>query len=993
MKKLLPVSVLIAAGIGLNASAGETLDRGVVAVKTDNGVFLSWRSLTADSPEMTFDVFRDGTKVNASPITQGTNYTDPDGTATSSYVIKAYVDKTEVESSNAVSVAGEGFLRLKLKRPNLGVSPDGSTYTYTPNDCSVGDVDGDGQYEIFVKWDPSNAKDNSQSGNTGNVYIDCYRLDGTQLWRVNLGKNIRAGAHYTQYLVYDFDGDGKAEMVCRTAAGTIDGQGKKVLRNGETGNEDYRYSNGFINDDCNEYLTVFDGLTGAEITSTDYVPVRTVHYPLTQWGGENSAKADRPNRPDRFLATVAYLDGKTPSIVMVRGYYTKAHVVAWNFDGKELKQLWHHASTSKTTYELTDASGNTRTYVAPNATGKTSNSNTLYNNGNHNISAADVDGDGFDEIIHGACAIDQDGKLMYATGFGHGDAMHLSKLLPDRPGLQVFQVHEDSPYGWDIHDAATGEVLWSATGSADNGRGVAADIDPANRGFEFWSSNQRTPYNCVTGEEIGTNACSMNFRVYWDGDLYDELIDGTTITKWDGSKPQVLESLSNYSNASSINGTKSNPNLSADILGDWREEVILYDSSNSSDLLIFTSTIPTHYRVPCLMEDHVYRLGITWQNTAYNQPPHLGYYLPDMYADEPVIRITEGSLNQTVEQGLAIEKISGSWDKCTSVEARDLPAGLTFDIDNEARTFNITGKVEELGSHPFSIVSLGSDYENVAQGCINVVEGVKLTEVAHITFDSASSTVDNLIEGSADVYGSPILVPGVYGNAMMFNGAGDHLRQAAYPNIQMGDKDFTISLWFNGDDERGYLLHKGSNAANASTGTTGHWIGIEHNGANLYFVVDDDKVKSQTYCNSSTYFDNQWHLLTCTKTASTLSIYIDGQLQSTASCTGTGSLADNNEPLMIAQVNKDGQFLEADNRYYRGMIDDLHIYHGAMSASRVYATYQDYLAGAETIIADKVNLDQTPAYFNLQGQRVDNPTQSGVYIVKIGNRAKKVVIN
>lgn len=989
MRKYLFSGLLLAASAAMSVPAAysaEKLDRGVIAVKTDAGVFISWRSLSSDDQSTTFNIYRDGAKINESPITAGTSFNDADGNGKSTYVVKACVDNVEVESSTATAVEAEGFKRIHLNRPPSGTTPDLNTYDYTPNDCSVGDVDGDGQYEIIVKWNPSNAKDNAQTGYTGNVFIDCYRLSGEQLWRIDLGRNIRAGAHYTQFLVYDFDGDGRAEMVCRTAAGTIDGKGKPVLRNGESVDADYRYSNGFINDDCNEYLTVFDGMTGAEIVSVDYVPVRKVHYPLTEWGGENSAKADRPNRPDRFLAAVAYLDGKTPAIVMCRGYYTKAHVAAWTFDGKNLTQLWHHASISKTAYELTDSEGNTTKYVPGRAT-QTVGQNTLYGNGNHNLSVGDVDGDGCDEIIWGAAALDNDGKLLYATGLGHGDAMHLTTLIPDMPGYQVFQVHEEQSYGWDIHDAATGKILLRGTGSSDNGRGVAADIDPDNRGFEFWSSNQRTPHSCATGEEIGTNVCSMNFRIYWDGDLYDELLDGTTITKWDGSVAQIIADLSKYSNASSINGTKSNPCLSADILGDWREEVILYDGNNNTDLLLFTTTTPSRYRIPCLMEDHIYRLGIAWQNVAYNQPPHLGFYLPDLFANEPIIRISTSNANQEVEQGLPIAKIEGYWEKCTGIRIENLPEGLTANIGESG--FSIEGTIEKTGKYTYTIVSVGGEGETTVEGAITVTPAPALTEVAHFSFDDMTSTVTNHIQGSADIYGTPSLESGFFGNAIRFNGAGDHLRQAAYDNIQMGNKEFTISLWFNSDDERGYLLHKGSNKANAATGTTGHWIGIEHNGANLYFAIDDDKVKSQTYCNSTEYFDNKWHNLVCTKSDSKLSIYVDGKLCGSASCSSTGAINDNNEPLMIAQVNFDGQFLESDNRYFRGMIDDLHIYHGVMSASRIMANY--VASGIEDIVISPADENDSPAsFYNLQGQRIESPAPGAVYIMKKGSTVKKI---
>jgi rhamnogalacturonan endolyase len=411
-------------------------------------------------------------------------------------------------------------------------------YSYLPNDCSVGDLDGDGEYEIVLKWDPTNAKDNSQSGFTGNVYLDAYKLNGTQLWRIDLGKNIPAGAHYIQFMVYDFDGDGIAEIVCKTAPGTIDGKGKYVIMNGDYPAADYRSSvvkttgkevKGIIMKGP-EYLTLFSGKTGEELHTIAYNSPRdasttnpTPEQLKAGWGD------DYGNREDRFLACVAYLDGVHPSVVMCRGYSPEPCILL----------IW----------------------------------------------------------------------------------------IPNRPGLEVWEVHEnkDAAYGYEVHDAKTGEILWGKFTGGDNGRGLAVDIDPNHRGLEMWSAQGKGIYSCK-GEQISTHKPSVNFRIYWDGDLQDELLDRTDINKWTGDGTIRIM---NFGNAASNNGTKSTPCLSADILGDWREEVIFRCKNDSSKLLIYTTVIPTTHRLFTLMHDSTYRLGVAWQNVAYNQPPYLGFYIGD----------------------------------------------------------------------------------------------------------------------------------------------------------------------------------------------------------------------------------------------------------------------------------------------------------------------------------------------------------------------------
>ncbi|HKQ78697.1 MAG TPA: Ig-like domain-containing protein, partial [Blastocatellia bacterium] len=607
----------------------ENLGRGVVAVRsTTTDVFVSWRVLGTDPPDTSFNLYRSTaggapTLLNSTPISGATHFVDNGAnlTQTNAYFVRAIVFGLEQAPSASFTLPANAtvrqFLRLPLQIPPAGVTPVGENYTYSPNDCSVGDLDGDGEYEIIVKWDPSNSKDNSQAGYTGNVYIDAYKLDGTRLWRIDLGRNIRAGAHYTQFQVYDLDGDGKAEVACKTADGTIDGAGEVI---GDP-NADFRNSAGFILAGP-EFLTVFDGQTGAALASADYIVPRGN---AGAWGDNNG------NRVDRFLAGVAYLDGQRPSLVMARGYYTRTVLAAWNWRNGALTNIW--------TFD-TGHTGTPNSFAA------------WRGQGNHNLSIGDVDGDGKDEIMYGACAIDDNGAGLFSTGLGHGDALHMSDMDPDRPGLEVFQPHESptsyGPNAAEFRDARTGALIFGVQASGDIGRGLALDVDPRFRGYEMWASGgtggmytaqQSTP-NAVLGPrgvQISATKPSINFGIWWDGDLLRELLDNVSITKWNwlaGNTTTVLTD----SGIASNNGTKATPALSADILGDWREEVIWRESNNSA-LRIYTTTIPTTSRFFTLMHDRQYREAIAWQNTGYNQPPHPSFFLGDGMAPPPTPNI------------------------------------------------------------------------------------------------------------------------------------------------------------------------------------------------------------------------------------------------------------------------------------------------------------------------------------------------------------------
>ncbi|WP_458119950.1 rhamnogalacturonan lyase [Paenibacillus sp. Z6-24] len=771
----------------------EHLDRGLVAAKTGDGIFISWRLLGNEVNGYSdqgltgtdFALYRNGKFVTV--VKDSTNYLDRQGSVKDSYrvlplqhrgsnqgnrdtsfaadpvstdVYRANTDvqqKTTAEEGgdtatysgiSAAPAAGlqqyadeygisaasltrpdkqklsppatvwnDTYYDLPLQKPADGVTPAGEAYTYSANDMSVGDVDGDGQYEYFVKWYPSNAKDVSQKGYTGNTYIDAYRLDGTLLYRIDLGVNIRSGAHYTQFLVYDFDGNGKAELMMKTAPGT------KITRYGKRGNvvseqyislpkadrqagysntDDYRMSSedyyehvvqmfqnwsehpevknghwpktleecfgiapkyqyplsmedaramadyfidvyapsrssrndlrdfeGFIVSGP-EYLTVFEGRSGKEEDTVRYEPERTDDGLM--WGDYAMGRIEPGNRVDRFLATVAYVNGKTPSAVFARGYYTRAVLVSYNWDGKKIGKDW----TADSGWAIMSNPFNDGPHGRD---GTDPDLGPLAGQGAHSLTAADVDGDGRDEIVYGSGTVDDDGSLLYSSAdvmpagsatpgqtakLGHGDALHVSDLDPSHPGMEIYMVHEGgayAPYGYAMRDAATGKVLFGAYTGKDTGRGMVGDIDPSRPGLEAWATDLRT----AGGELIGRSAPGTNMNIKWSADMTTQVIDGAlevtpSIQNW--QKGPVLVANGTLTN----NGTKGNPSLVADIFGDWREELLLR-TADSSAIRIYLSTEVTDHKLYTLMHDAQYRTGIARQNTAYNQPSYTSFYL------------------------------------------------------------------------------------------------------------------------------------------------------------------------------------------------------------------------------------------------------------------------------------------------------------------------------------------------------------------------------
>ena len=584
----------------------EQLNRGLICFRDGDSLIVSWRLLENEESTL-FNIYKNDKLLNSEELKHSTFFKTsiPKDNATIKVVaVDNNKERKKKSASYTITPNIKSYIPIPLSKPENGTTPDGNVYTYSANDASVGDVDGDGEYEIILKWEPSNSHDNSHEGYTGNVLIDCYKLTGKLLWRIDLGKNIRSGAHYTQFLVFDFDGDGRAELITKTADGTIDGKGTVIgnpnanwVSNGTINlyiqgksNKQNRHIIGRILDGP-EFLTVFDGATGKALKTVNYQPPRGNP---SDWGDSYG------NRCDRFLAAVAYLDGKHPSAIMCRGYYTRSCLAAYDWNGKDLKLRWLFDSQNTPSYS---------------------------GQGNHNLRVADIDSDGCDEIVYGAMVVNNDGKGLYSTAMGHGDAMHMFPFYPDSTQLQVWSVFENKRDGSTLRDARSGRTIFQIKSRKDVGRGMAADIDPTCYGAEMWSASQRGFFDVTGQHHCPTKAIPQNSAVWWDGDLLRELLDRNAIMKWDWKTQNVVTIKNLHAEGCSFNnGSKQNPCLSADILGDWREEIIVRNHE-STELRIYSTTIPTKHRFPTFMLDIPYRASVAAENVGYNQPPELGFYL------------------------------------------------------------------------------------------------------------------------------------------------------------------------------------------------------------------------------------------------------------------------------------------------------------------------------------------------------------------------------
>lgn len=779
-----------------NARQMEKLNRGLIAVKTTadtrgqavNGVYLSWRLLGDESLEnQAFDIYKNGTKIHTTGVHDATNWIDTSGTASDKYkVVKAGEDaskETEVTPTSNNNCAksnevGNGnseknsftYVDIPISRPDpverMGDGKISNYYTVDKNhegganDASVGDLDGDGNYEIVLKWDPTDSKDSAGADFTGNAYIDAYKIDPNNdgyMWRIDLGKNVTSGAHYTQFLVYDFDGDGKSEVAMKTAPGTVDGTGHYVTEVGDTdeirntdNTKSYIGTSGRLKgkNPFTQYLTIFDGETGAALYTTDYIPYDAAE---NQYWGDSGAKY---NRSERYLAAVAYLDGIHPSIVMCRGYYHDSVIRAYTWDGTELTMQWEHKGK------------------------KSESSTTLYGQGNHNLSVGDIDNDGKDEIVYGSAALDDDGKTVLGnTGLGHGDAMHMSDFNND--GTQeVFSVKEEQfkKYAEDLRVASTGKHFWSSgklVTSDDNGRGVMDNIDDSyakehsNALAIGWSSGIANAHD-LNGDDVAAKPAGAgsgtfdNFLVYWDGDLSRELLDANIIQKYyaaTGTTKRFYGPSDGYTltGGSTNNYSKRNPSLVADIWGDWREEIIMPVNKGSATdqayLRIYTSTIPTDYRITTLMHDCQYRLSVAWQNVGYNQPTHASYYIGSvaLATDEsgntlnylapavPYTKVTYSAPEQVAVTGMTLEKksIEVEKGKTETINAIITPEnatrkGITWTSSdtNVATVTNGVVKGISAGTATITATTKDGNFTDTCEVTVmqNAVTGIRISE-------------------------------------------------------------------------------------------------------------------------------------------------------------------------------------------------------------------------------------------------------------------------
>ena len=609
------ILALMATLMTLGATADTGKGRGLWACKTEKGnnIFVSWRMRATDQPlTTTYKLYADNQLIKT--LTDCTNATLDATYANATFRVEVLdANGNIVDTQDGVRCDDNFFHHIKLDYPGDYTMKNGTVVTYTPNDCSAYDMDGDGEQEIIMKWEPSNA--GSTCTATGPQIVDCYKLDGTRLWRLDFGPNVLAGCRFT-FLCYDFDGDGKGELIGKTAQGSKDATGA-YLHTGPAATADHTQSSinasGVITNGGKEWLTVFNGTTGQEMATIDYWPLFSIH---SNWD-DRSGKTDGAaygHRGNWFKGCVAFLDvdGKpTPCAVTVRGIYTYSYAAAYHWDGQQLSVVWKHASNKK--------------------------GEGIYAQGAHSVTVGDLDGDGFDEIMVGAAALDHDGKLLWSTGLGHGDATHLSEFDPDNEGKEIFIITEEETAKYDaaMIDAKTGKILLGKpqTGG-DTARGLAIDCDGSYAGAEFMEWGDANLMTCK-GEAIApwhvgtTKSSSINYAIYWDGDLLREYHDRSHIDKWNSSTKSWDRTCTLYSygyGANSINSTKYNPNLQCDLYGDWREEAV-YWAQNVEDfyLTIFTTTTESPYKLPWLRDDHTYDMAIVWQNCGYNQPPHLGY--------------------------------------------------------------------------------------------------------------------------------------------------------------------------------------------------------------------------------------------------------------------------------------------------------------------------------------------------------------------------------
>ena len=889
----------------------EKLDRGVIA--TYNGgypssaVFVAWRMLGTEPNTVSYNVYRDGTKFNSTPITDSCNWMDAGGTANSTYQVSAIIDDVEQELSDPVETWSGSYLG---SGQFIGCQeiPLKERTGYVANDISVGDLDGDGQYEFVLKRIYTDETPTATSYH----YLEAYEFDGTFMWEINLGPNNIPSLEINP-IVYDFDGDGKAEVVVRTCDGTTDGVGTYFGDRDGDGTTNYRSTAvpntwyWMINGP--EYLSVFDGETGAELTYTEYIE----RDPISDWGSTSLNDSQNGHRANKCMLTPAYLDGRTPSIVISRGIYEKIALEAWNYRNGTLIREWTFSSDDNAGYAQ---------------------------QGNHNLTVGDCDGDGYDEIVYGQMTVDHDGTGLYTTGRGHGDAIHMGKMIPDREGLQIYGVHEHPPYGADLRDAATGVAIWEHTAGGDTGRGCAAHIDSRYPGYQMWDVGLAGTYDCSTGTQISTNAVNWgNFLIWWDGDLQREILDGTSekpiIDKWDSNNwGYRLVSLYNYPSSyatTTINSTKANPCISGDLFGDWREEAI-YPSGDHTSLYLYSTATLTSHRIYTLLHDSMYRTAIAWQCNQYNQPPHPSFYIgagmdtpptPDIViagdttppaAPTGLTASANGSqsiLTWTAnsEDDLASYKIyrgSSSGGSYSLIASGVTDTSCTDNGLGDGTTrFYVIKAVDERGN--------GSSFSSEASAT-----GEKDLVVYYQMENGVADGSGNGNHGTAT--GTPSYTTGHSGQAIDLDGSDDY---ATLPADLFSTTDITIMAWiyWNGGSSWQRIFDFGG-------GTSEYMFLSPSSGSStLRFAITDGS--GEQLVETTAFTSNLWTHVAVRIAGSTATLFVGGS--SAASNTGmTLSPAD-----ITCNNNLIGDAQFAADPLFDGRIDEFMVYNYALTDTEI----------------------------------------------------------
>jgi rhamnogalacturonan endolyase len=563
----------------------EKLARGMVAVPSGDGkVYLGWRLLKADPESIAFNVYRStaggkAVKLNAKPIRKTTDFVDTKAPLDrdNAWWVRPVLNGKEQEACGRAALAAnppqQQYLSFKLRDdiPGRGIHKIG-----------IGDLDGDGEYDFIIKR-PGGGVDPGRARLSPDTFkVEGYKRDGTFLWRRDLGWSIELGTWYSPMIVYDFDGDGKAEVAIKTGEG-------------DHRNEDGRVLTG------PEYCSVWNGETGEEIAKVDWIPRGNI----SDWGDTYG------NRASRHMMGVAYLDGKTPSLLVIRGIYGLMKMDAWYLRDKQLHKAWSWSNqTSGWKYQ---------------------------GQGQHNIHVADIDGDGCDEILNGSIAIDNDGRIIWSTGLGHGDRFYITDVDPDRPGLEVLYSYED-PHpqnGLSLWDARTGNLIWGITEEISDNQmefDFTSDIDASVPGMECWGDKF---FFSAKGKNLGGKTPPRSELIWWDGDLLREMIRG-------GGFWSRETSIFKYKGLTLTSGIEGRVIMMADILGDWREELITYARG---ELRIYTTVIPAVDRRVCLMQDPIYRLDVAFRAMGYDQVPMTSYYLGVSSADSAKVTPVQKELS------------------------------------------------------------------------------------------------------------------------------------------------------------------------------------------------------------------------------------------------------------------------------------------------------------------------------------------------------------